>query len=126
MLVTLAFLLVATGIVLLLTVRRRGLCRVAGIVITLAVGTTVLTFSGAPRADADSCPSTAPAVAAAVGTTTTTTADPSITGPIPPIATSPGEALPEAPLVVAYPAIGLLVMSGYLVMRRRRNQSITR
>jgi len=124
--VILAVLLVASGIVFLLIVRRRGVCRVAGIVITLAVGTTVLTFSGAPPAGADSCPPTAPAVAAAVGTTTTTMADPSITGPIPPIVTSPGVALPEASQVVAFPAIGLLVMSGYLVMRRRRNQAITR
>ena len=124
--VILAVLLVATGIVFLLMVRRRGICRVAGIVITLAVGTTLLTFSGAPQAGADSCPPSAPAAAAGVGTTTTTIADPSITGAIPPIVTSPGVALPEASQVVAFPAIGLVVMSGYLVMRRRRNRAITR
>ncbi|MGO9853699.1 MAG: hypothetical protein ACLPYY_01450 [Acidimicrobiales bacterium] len=126
LLVILAFLLVATGIALLLLVSGRGVFRGAGIVITLVVGTTVLGFSEAPRADADSCLSTAPAVAAAVGTTTTTTADQSITGAIPPVVTSPGEALPDSSLVVAFPAIGLLIMSGYLVMHRRRNQADTR
>ena len=95
-----------------------------GIVITLAVGTTVLTFSGAPRAEADSCAPTTPAVAAVV-TTTPTSADPSITGSTPPVATSPGEALPETPLVVAFPAIGMLMMSGYIVMRRRRDEAKT-
>ena len=79
MLVTLGLLLVATGIVSLLIVRRRGVGRGAAIVIALAVGATVLTFSQAPRADADSCPPTAPAAALAPATTTTTTAAPSTT-----------------------------------------------
>jgi LPXTG-motif cell wall-anchored protein len=74
MLVTLGLLLVATGIVSLLIVRRRGVGRGAAIVIALAVGTTALTFSEAPRADANSCPPTAPAVALAPAATTTTTA----------------------------------------------------
>ena len=79
MLVTLGLLLVATGIVSLLIVRRRGVGRGAAIVIALAVGSTVLTFSEAPRADADSCPPTALAAATAPATTTTTTAAPSTT-----------------------------------------------
>ena len=47
-------------------------------------------------------------------------------GFFPPIPSNPGEGLPEAPLVVVFPAIGILIMSGYLVMRRRRrNGAIT-
>ena len=73
MLVTLGLLLVATGAVSLLVVRRRGVGRGAAFVIALAVGTTVLTFSEAPRADADSCPPTAPPAILTPATTTTTT-----------------------------------------------------
>ena len=126
MLVTLALLLVATGSVFLLIVRRRGLYRAVGIVVILAVGATVLTFSGVSRADADSCTSAAPAVAAAVATTTTTTADPLAAGAVAPIVTSPGVALPETPLVAAFPVVGLILISGYLVMRHRRNEAVTR
>jgi LPXTG-motif cell wall-anchored protein len=125
MLVTAGFLLVALGVAVLLLIRRRGLCRAVGIVITVAVGATVLTFSVNPRADADSCTSTTPSVAAAVATTTTTTADTPITGSSSPIVTSPGEALPEASQVAALPAIAMLVMSVYIVMRFRRNQADT-
>ena len=50
---------------------------------------------------------------------------PSGNGFMPPIPTNPGEGLPEASLVVAFPAIGLLLMCGYLVLRRRRNGAIT-
>jgi hypothetical protein len=82
MLVTLALLLIATGIVSLLIVRRagvgRGTARGAAIVLVLAVLAT-LTLSEAPRADADSCPPTAPAAVLAPATTTTTTAAPSTT-----------------------------------------------
>jgi len=46
-------------------------------------------------------------------------------GFMPPGPGNPGEGLPEASLVVAFPAIGVLVMGGYLVLRRRRNQAIT-
>ena len=46
-------------------------------------------------------------------------------GFMPPIPTNPGEGLPEAPLIVAFPAIGLVLMGGYLLMRRRRNGAIT-
>ena len=50
---------------------------------------------------------------------------PSGNGFMPPIPTNPGEGLPEASLVVAFPAIALLLMGGFLVMRRRRNRTIT-
>ena len=47
-------------------------------------------------------------------------------GFFPPIPSNPGEGLPEAPRGVVFPAIGILIMSGYLVMRRRRrNGAIT-
>ncbi len=46
-------------------------------------------------------------------------------GFMPPIPTNPGEGLPESPLVVAIPAIGVLLMGGYLVLRHRRNQAIS-
>jgi hypothetical protein len=78
MLVALALLLIATGIVSLLIVRRGGVGRGATIVLALAVLAT-LTLSEAPRADADSCPPTAPVAVPAPATTTTTTAAPSIT-----------------------------------------------
>jgi LPXTG-motif cell wall-anchored protein len=127
MLVTVGFLLVAAGVACLLLVRRRGAFRAVGIVIALAVGTTVLTFSWAPQADADSCmPTSTPAVAAAIGTASPTTAVPAITGSTSPIVTSPAEVLPEAPVVVAFPVIGLLIMSGYIVMRRRPNAGADR
>ncbi len=42
-------------------------------------------------------------------------------GFLPPLPTNPGEGLPEAPLAVAFPALGLLLLGGYLVVRRRRN-----
>jgi hypothetical protein len=123
LLVVVGSLLVVIGLVSPLLVHRRGLCRVLGIVTTLVVGTTVLTLSGAQRADAVSCTSTAPSVAATAVTTTTTAADTPITGSIPTIVTSPGEALPEAPEVVALPAIGVLVLACYFVMRSRKNQA---
>ena len=103
MLATLGVLLVAIGIVSLLVVRRRGVGRGAAIVIALAVGATVLTFSEAPRADADSCPPTAPPVVLTPATTTTTTVPPTTTTtttPVPdltpsitgPLVFGPGEA----------------------------------
>jgi hypothetical protein len=42
-------------------------------------------------------------------------------GFMPPIPTNPGEGLPEVPLAVALPALGLLLMAGYVVRRRRRS-----
>ena len=127
MLVTLAILLIVTGTVGRVILARRGVSRVAAIVIALTVGIMALALSGGSRADADSClPTTSPAVAAAVATTTTTTAGSSNTGPVSPIATSPGAVLPETSQVVALPVIGLLVTGGYVVMRRRRNQATTR
>ena len=127
LLVPLAILLIATGTVGRLILDRRGVWRVAGIVIALTVGITALALSGGSRADADSClPTTSPAVAAPVATTTTTTAVSSNTGPVTPIATSPGAVLPETSQVVALPVIALLVTSGYVVIRRRKNQATTR
>ena len=126
MLVTLAILLIVTGTMGRLILNRRGAWRLAGVVIALTVGITALALSGGSRADADSClPTTSPAVAPAVATTTTTTAALSSTGPVSPIATSPGAVLPEASQIVAFPVIGLLVTSGYVVMRRRRNPATT-
>jgi hypothetical protein len=46
---------------------------------------------------------------------------PSGNGFLPPIPANPGEGTPEAPLAVGLPALGILVMLGYLVVRRRRN-----
>ena len=45
-------------------------------------------------------------------------------GFVPPIPNNPGEGLPEAPLVIVFPAIAILSMSGYLVMRRRQKPAI--
>ena len=50
---------------------------------------------------------------------------PSGNGFLPPIPNNPGEGTPEAPLVVSFPAIALLGMGGYLLMRRRRNRFVT-
>jgi hypothetical protein len=50
---------------------------------------------------------------------------PSGNGFLPPIPNNPGEGTPEAPLVVAFPAIALLGMGGYLLIRRRRNRFVT-
>ena len=100
--------------------------RGAGIVITLVVGTTVLGFSEAPRADADSCLSTAPSSRRCRRDDHHDNGRPIDHRGYPPVVTSPGKALPDSSLVVAFPAIGLLIMSGYLVMHRRRNQADTR
>ena len=127
MLVPLAILLIVTGTVGRLILHRRGAWRVAGIVIAVTVGLSALALIAGSPADADSClPTTSPAVAPAVATTTTTTAALSSTGPVSPIATSPGAVLPEASQIVAFPVIGLLVTSGYVLLRRRRNQVTTR
>ncbi len=45
-------------------------------------------------------------------------------GFMPPIPTNPGEGLPEAPLVVVFPAIGLFLLGGFWVVRRRRDRVI--
>ena len=45
-------------------------------------------------------------------------------GFMPPIPGNPGEGLPEASLVVAFPAIGLLLLGGFWVVRRRRDRVI--
>ena len=50
---------------------------------------------------------------------------PSGNGFMPPIPTNPGEGLPEAPLAVAFPAFVLLLLGGYVVLRRRRNPAIS-
>jgi Phosphoesterase family len=50
---------------------------------------------------------------------------PSGNGFLPPLPTNPGEGLPEAPLAVAFPALVLLLLGGYAVLRRRRNPALS-
>jgi len=47
-------------------------------------------------------------------------------GFMPPIPQNPGEALPEFSMAVAFPAMGLLLIAGFWVVRRRRNGAIVR